>query len=439
LSITDIAYQGVYSRYQLLNVITEFWSNVFNVYTQKDNLWSLYTHMLDTAIRPNALGKFGDMLLAVTRSPAMMIYLNQHESVKSKPNENFARELLELHTVGVGNHTEADVEAAARVLTGWSIHNDTGPGSTYYDYVVECLGAAGTCSTPAGGSGFLTKENLGSAVYISSEHSLGKKKILGRTYGSNLGYPGGNPPPAWGLNEGVQFLQDLALDPLTAETLVRRMIRWFFYDDEPPATLLNRVTGVYLSSGGDIADTLLALFDDSFLDDIYVGPGAKVRRPFNMTLGLLRQRRANMTGLASGYPNWIIEQYLLGHTPGWWSAPNGHPAENDKWTASIIPRLSMSDAVAYNQLQGLVLSNATLEQLIGTTPSSQFAGLLDTKFSLGQLPTAEFSLLQDYIDQVQVLADQYNNSNPEPHVTVVDIMRESLSAFDSLPSRQYLS
>lgn len=440
LSVTDIAYQGVHSRYQLQNVITEFWSNVFNIYSQQDNLWSLYTHTLDTAIRPNALGKFGDLLLAVTRSPAMMVYLNQHQSVKSKPNENFARELLELHTVGVGNHTEQDVEAVARILTGWSIHSDTGPGSTHYDYVVECVGAAGTCSIPAGGSGLLTKENLGSAVYISIEHSLGKKKVLGRTYGSNVAYVPGPPPPAWGLNEGLQLLQDLALDPLTAETLVRRMIKWFFYDVEPPASLLNRVTGVYLSSGGDIADTLLALFDDSYLDDIYMGAGAKVRRPFNMLLGMLRQRRVNMTSLSSGsYPIWIPETVLRGHAPAWWPAPDGHPAENDKWTSSIIPRLAMSDEVAYNLMQGLDLSNATLEQLIGTTPSSQFATLLDTRFSLGQLPTSEFAELQSYIDQVQALADQYNNSNPEPHVTATDIMRESLSAFDSLPSRQYLS
>src|ERR1035438_9875010 len=232
--------RDIYSTAQLQEVMTDFWLNHFNVFLRKNESTPYYLVSYERdVIRPLALGKFEDLLEATAHSPAMLIYLDNAESIgpdslaaeraeianTRKPgnqkkarqglNENYARELMELHTLGVnGGYTQADVTQVARVLTGWTVDR------------------------PERGGGFKFDEN---------RHEPGTKKVLGKKIKEN------------GEKEGRELLHMLASRPATAQFLSRKLaIR--FVGDDPPRTLVDRMAKSYLSSGGDIAAVLNTLF-----------------------------------------------------------------------------------------------------------------------------------------------------------------------------------
>ena len=137
------ALRSTYSRYQLYEMMVDFWTNHFNIYIRKNLTGMLKTADDRDVVRKYALGKFYDILSASAHSPAMMIYLDNFESTKNKPNENYARELLELHTLGVdGGYTQQDVQELARVLTGWGVAGRRGQSPAN-------LNIAKTSMTPA--------------------------------------------------------------------------------------------------------------------------------------------------------------------------------------------------------------------------------------------------------------------------------------------------
>ena len=213
----------------LLARMGEFWFNHFNVYAGKNAVGAYVGHYTLHVARAHALGKFEDLLLASARHPAMLIYLDQAQSVatgtpgrKGQPrglNENYARELMELHTLGVdGGYTQAEVRALARILTGWTLD-------------------------PKHPSGFR---------FASRGHDVGPKTLLGQAFGNRL--VGG------GESEGLDALRMLARHPSTAQRICQRMAE-FFVADQPPPALVQRLRQTFLNTQGDIRMVMRSLVE----------------------------------------------------------------------------------------------------------------------------------------------------------------------------------
>jgi uncharacterized protein (DUF1800 family) len=247
--------RAILSERQLQEVMTDFWFNHFNIYIGKDSdQWYTTSYERD-AIRKHSLGKFRELLLATATSPAMMIYLDNWLSIgpdslangvnpanpNSKKgnrglNENYGREVMELHTLGVdGGYTQADVTALSAILTGWTVDRPNQGGPFTFD---------------------------------PKKHEPGAKQWLGRTIGATTGAPGSaasspnlgfvTTNPSTGMNEGIQTLALLAADPHTAHFLSYKLAQRFVADEPPPA-LVDRMAATYLSTDGDIKAILRTL------------------------------------------------------------------------------------------------------------------------------------------------------------------------------------
>lgn len=197
----------------LLARMTEFWFNHLNVFVGKGTVRPFVGHYVLNVIRPHALGRFEDLLLASAQHPAMLFYLDQAQSNSRGLNENYARELMELHTLGVnGGYTQADVRELARILTGWTVNL-------------------------RGGEGFRFVERL---------HDRGDKTLLGRPYSAN------------GMAEGEEAIRLLARQPATARRIATRLAS-FFVADQPPPALVDRLSKTFLATQGDIRAVMRTL------------------------------------------------------------------------------------------------------------------------------------------------------------------------------------
>ena len=217
-----------YSRRQLREKMVYFWDNHFNTYYRTHNKGQ-YELAENEAFRANAFGKFLDLLIASAKSSAMIIYLNTNDSRKESPNENYARELQELHTLGVdvnGNpngYTQTDIVEAAKAFTGWRTLGVARPGFRF----------------------------------DATEHSSGSKQFLGQTVAFNGGGPG----------EGEQVLAIASRHPSTAAYLAKKLCV-YFVSDVPSASLLNEVASVFTDSGGDIKKVLIAILTSQDFNNV---------------------------------------------------------------------------------------------------------------------------------------------------------------------------
>jgi uncharacterized protein (DUF1800 family) len=343
--------------------MTDFWLNHFNVYLRKNEQMPYYLVSFERdVIRPRALGKFEDLLEAVAHSPAMMLYLDNAESMgpdspaaqrakiaaarrpdaKKKAdaglNENYARELMELHTLGVnGGYTQADVTQVARVLTGWTVDR------------------------PQFGGDF---------VFAPQRHEGGTKTVLGTKIKEN------------GEMEGRELLHMLAMRPATAQFLSRKLaIR--FVSDDPPKALVDRMAKSYLQSGGDIPTVLKTLFHSP---EFWAASDfrAKVKTPLEFVVSAARASNANIQNFQSltnalrqmGMP-------LYGCMP-----PTGYKWDASDWvsTGALVDRMNFALSLAANRLPGITVewapamdmstldSDAPPQQVI-PTPESEEARL----------------------------------------------------------------
>jgi len=250
-------WRALYSPRQLQEVMVDFWYNHFNVFANKalDRLW-IGAYEAE-AIRPYALGRFRDLLGATAHHPAMLFYLDnaQNAAPGSKGlngreagiNENYARELMELHTLGAdGGYTQDDVVALARILTGW--------------------GLARPNALPASGSGF---------VFYPARHDNGDKHFLGQDIAGN------------GEAEGEKALDLLAASPATARHIGFELAQ-YFVADQPPEALVDRLAARFQETGGDIKSTLKVLFASREFRD---STGAKYKSPYRFVLSAARAAR----------------------------------------------------------------------------------------------------------------------------------------------------
>jgi uncharacterized protein (DUF1800 family) len=330
--------RAVYSERQLLEVMTDFWFNHLNVDFGKGQTKWLVADYEARAIRPRVFGRFEDLLIASATHPAMLIYLDNRMNLaragESGINENYSRELLELHTLGVdGGYGQRDVVEVARAFTGWTV-----VGLTDREALDESFR----------GVAFAFRAGL---------HDRGPKIILGQEF------PGG------GIEEGYAILRMLARHPATARRVATKLVQAFASDDAPPE-LVDEIARVYLDTDGDLAAVTRALFTSP---GFYEAPivRAKVKSPFELVASALRLTRAEVG--ASGQ---LVETLdALGHAPYMESAPTGYPETNGEWlnAGALVLRIEFALALANGEIRDVQLDPLALA---GTGAAGDPAGAL---------------------------------------------------------------
>jgi uncharacterized protein (DUF1800 family) len=276
--------------------LVTFWSNHFCISANKGELARIWAGSFEReAIRPHVLGRFVDMLKAAEQHPAMLFFLDNQQSLgpdsragqnrKRGLNENLAREIMELHTLGVGGgYTQDDVTSLARIITGWTF-----------------AGRQGQLGTP------------GTFVFNTNAHQPGAQLLLGKSYADN------------GVAQGEAALEDIARHPSTAKFIATKFAR-HFVADEPPPSLVARLQEVFRKSDGDLGALAAALLDS---DEAWQAPQTKIRSPYEFLVAtgrLLMQLPDEPTRYLGGLN-------LLGQ-PLWTPAgPNGFPDTNAAWAA----------------------------------------------------------------------------------------------------------
>ena len=241
-------WQAIYSEAQLSEVMTAFWFNHFNVFEAKDRARVVTGHFDSHAIRPHVFGRFRDLLGATAKHPAMLIYLDNFRSSAGRINENYAREVMELHTVGAdGGYDQSDVTTLARMFTGWTI-----PRADAVDLA---------------GDGDVFR-------FDSRRHDDGAAQWFGQTI------------TVKGQSQAEFALDFLAAHPATAKRIAFKLAQYFIAD-EPPADCVARLATVYLQSNGLIADVLRALFTDTAFWSLDVR-GKKFKTPYEYAVSAMR-------------------------------------------------------------------------------------------------------------------------------------------------------
>jgi len=313
----------VYSPRQLYEVMVEFWSDHFSV-QHTDGLVQWLKTGDDLAIRKHAMGKFRDLLNDNARSPAMLFYLDNYVNVATGPNENYSRELMELHTLGVnGGYTEQDVKEVARAFTGWTFTRDT--------YVFS---------------------------FVPRQHDANAKTVLGRAL-----------PARRGMEDGQDVLDLLASHPSTAKFIATKLVRKFV-SDTPPSALIDKVADVFLRTGGEIRAMLRTIL---LSNEFIASSNQKTKRPQEFVASALRVTEARLTGETYGRQlNSRLEQF--GHTWFMWPAPNGYPDNSNYWfnTSAWINRWNFAYAMTEGtldrgitvDLNALLAGAQTAEQVV---------------------------------------------------------------------------
>src|SRR5256714_10526222 len=405
--------RAVYSERQLQEVLVDFWTNHFNVFAGKGaDRWLLTSFDRDT-IRPHTMGKFYDLLKATAESPAMLFYLDNFQSVspnaqppQQRPlqrlvrdptlmsnnpadqrpqqqqqrrgiNENYARELMELHTLGAdGGYTQKDVQEVARCFTGWTIFAPRGAGAA----AAQIAGAGG------GRRAEMLRENAGKFYFNARVHDDGEKTVLGHKI-----------PAGGGGNDGLMVLDILAHHPSTAKFIAAKLVR-HFVSDTPPQALIDRVAPTYLKTDGDIREMLRTiLFAPEFNStDAY---RAKIKRPFELAISSVRTLGADTNG-GPGFHQWIAR---MGQPLYGFQTPNGYSDVAEDWvnTGALLERMNFALALVSNRVPG---TRVNLAQFVGDDKSITKEKLLDrfvTLFVGGEIsPKTREALLKQLSDQI---------------------------------------
>jgi uncharacterized protein (DUF1800 family) len=382
--------RALYGERQLQEVMTDFWFNHFNIYLNKDADQYLVTAYERDVIRPHALGKFKDLLVATAQSPAMLFYLDNWLSMgpkspaavnaaKSKPgqaapglNENYGRELMELHTLSVnGGYTQHDVTELARVLTGWTIQ-PVDEGAAFQ--------------------------------FNAKKHDPGDKVVLGHVIPEN------------GVNEGLQVLDMLAHQPATAKFIAKKLAMRFVSDDPPPA-LVERMAQKFLATDGDIREVLRTLFKspEFWSPKTY---RAKVKTPFEFVVSSLRATGTDLNNAAPllGTLN-KMGMPLYQMVP-----PTGYSMTESTWMNSeaLIDRMNYALALSNGQVGGtnfdagrlLALGTLTSRGFPSPAPADSEAGrgqetallLLENALLNGEVSPSTQKAIRSQLDDPQVAA-----------------------------------
>lgn len=355
--------RALYSRQQLFEVMTEFWSDHFNLYALKSPVGLFLPFDQRHVIRQHALGKFHDLLAASAHSPAMLLYLDNATSTAKAPNENYAREIMELHTLGVtGGYTQQDVHEVARALTGWSVAGQRDEAR---------VGATG----------------LGQFLYRPFSHDNQAKTMLGITL-----------PAGRGQADGDRVIDGLASHPSTAKFIATKLCRRFV-SDNPPPSVVDRATDVFQQSEGDIRSVVRTILTSA---EFVASAGQKYKRPFDFIASTLRALNADVTLETPAQPGDGLKRnpvlahlQALGQMPFLWPTPDGYPDSAAAWlnTNGMLERWNFGLALAAG-MEGVTLQR---DQLIGTQTSAEELVDRTAALLLGTtLPEQPRAILIDY-------------------------------------------
>lgn len=424
--------RAVYSEKQLQEVMVDFWQNHFNVYSGKAAVrWYIPSYERDV-LRKNALGNFKDLLVGTAQHPAMLFYLDNFESVspnaqtrvgggklqrmiengniplrrrerlkqqyglndaqldqrlkemRASPqqsqrrrergiNENYARELMELHTLGVdGGYTQKDIVEVAKAFTGWTIADPRGyrraAASTIQGNEDRRIGRM---QRQAG-----IPEDVESGEFYFNDrwHETGAKTVLGQKIDEG------------GLKDGLKVMDVLVASPATAKFIARKLAVKFV-SDNPSEAFVSRIASAFSTSKGDIKTTLRAMFSDKefFAPENY---RAKVKTPFELAVSSIR----TLGGETNASPAMVAMLTKLGEVPYGYQAPTGYPDQAADWvnTGALLERLNFAVAISSNRIPGTrvelkafeskdkskVLDRAISEVLAGDISASTRATLL---------------------------------------------------------------
>ncbi len=352
--IANKLYRALYSNRQLQEVLVDFWINHFNVYNGKGPDRAMLTSYERDAIRPYVFGHFKDMLLATAHHPAMLYYLDNWQSQVPRDdfpvpqpvnfrrpglNENYGRELMELHTLGVnGGYTQDDVIAVARAFSGWTIYDP----NKYAEF-----------------------------QFNPASHDRKEKVVLGHTL------PAGN-----GEQDGLDVIDILAHHPSTAKFISKELAQRFVADD-PPQSLVDRMAATFTKTDGDLRAVLQTMFNSTefFSEGAWQ---AKLKSPLEIVVSAARALNAETTdtfALAQRIAD--LGEPLYGKVE-----PTGYPNTGEGWasTAGILGRVNFATALASGQIAGVKVDMSRFNfktpsivaaELMGTTPSASMLSSID--------------------------------------------------------------
>jgi uncharacterized protein (DUF1800 family) len=398
--------RATYSERQLGEVMSDFWFNHFNVFLNKDADRFLLTSYERDVIRKRALGKFEDLLVATAQSPAMLYYLDNWLSVgpnsdvangikrrnqrnekkyakitgpvkqskgkRNGLNENYGRELMELHTLGVsGGYTQRDVTEVARVLTGWSLKQ---PRDGDYSF---------------------------SFTFDERMHEPGEKTVLGHRIKPN------------GEKEGYEVLHILAHQPATAKFVCTKLVQRFV-SDNPPPELVDRMTQTYLKKDGDIREVLKTMFRsrEFWAAEDY---RAKVKTPLEFVVSALRASDADVSDAMS-----IARQLqnmgmpLYGMQP-----PTGYSMKAEAWvnSSALLGRMNFALALTTGKLKGVQVDSG---KMLGTTPalanSEQTLAELENSLLVGDVSQQTHATLEAQLPDPKMSQGKLDDPTPPPNV-----------------------
>ena len=328
-------YRALDSNRQLEEVLADFWFNHFNIFEGKDRVRAMLASYERDAIRPHVLGKFKDLLLATARHPAMLLYLDNWQSMSPDVfqigpfapgpftpaqqlarqahglNENYGRELLELHTLGVnGGYTQQDVIAVARCFTGWTIRQPN------------------------------QKPEFAFAAFM---HDTAEKKVLGHQI-----------PAGGGEQDGLQVIDILARHPSTARFISTKLARRFVADDPPPA-LIDHMARTFTKTDGDLRAVLETMFTSrEFFSE--AARQAKIKSPLEMVVSAARALDAHATDTFT-----LVQKIAdMGEPLYGKEAPNGYKDTRETWlsTAGVMARIEFADALVNGRIPGVPVDSA---------------------------------------------------------------------------------
>jgi uncharacterized protein (DUF1800 family) len=336
-------FRAAFSQRQLHQRMAEFWSDHFN--QDIDKVGYLLVADQRDVIRKNALGKFSDLLKASAHSASMMVYLDQNASRNTAPNQNYAREIMELHTLGVdGGYSQNDVAELSRVLTGWTV-----------------IGR-------------------GQFVFRPELHDWGSKTVMGVTI------PAGSPSLGQdGIKEGEQMLDFLVSHPSTARFIATKMLKWLLTPN-PTETQIAAVASAYRATNGDIKAMVRAILNETWLP----ASPMKLKRPFHFLVSAVRSSNATVT-TATTLTNSLT---TLGQQLFAWDTPDGYPDKIEYWAGNILPRWSFASTLSTLKSTTTLAVDHT-PYLAGSPDAA--VDLLDQNFFGGEMPLVTRTGLLSYL------------------------------------------
>jgi uncharacterized protein (DUF1800 family) len=313
-------YRAIYSKRQLFEMMVHFWTDHFNIDLGGDAGYFLKQVDEREVIRKHALGKFPDLLKASSKSPAMLSYLSNDSNYADHPNENYGREVMELHSMGADQgYTQIDVREIARCLTGWFM-------------------------------AWEEDENFGHFKFEPDAHDFGAKRVIGL-----------NIAAGGGVTDAEKVIDRLGKHPNTAIRIAKKLLV-YLWGYEPPQNYINRVATVFKNTGGDIKAMLRTILQRSWIEHA----PAKLKRPFHFAASAVRA-----TFGAVDDPGPLFDHLSdSGHLPYYWSPPNGYPDSRLYWSGFLRNRwnfsldLSASDSLGIQlDLDGVLARNLTPQAL----------------------------------------------------------------------------